>query len=247
VTESIRCVVVEDEPESRASLAGWVAEAPRCSLLGTAGSASEAVALVESTRPDLLLLDVRIPEHDGIEVLRRIRHRPEVVFTTAHEDYAVAAFELGAVDYLVKPFGRERLLAALDRARERLRQGRGQPGAVERALDATGRPLRRIFARKGTRVVPIAVVDVLRIDASGEYSEVHVPGESFLVRIPLRELVARLDPDAFHQVHRSHVVNLDAVLHLSAADDRRLLLTLRDGSTVVASRSASERLRAQFR
>jgi len=247
MSDAIRCVVVEDEPEPRASLAAWVAEAPGCALAGTAASGPEAIALVESARPDVLLLDVRIPEQDGIEVLRRIRHRPEVVFTTAHEDHAVAAFELGAVDYLVKPFGRERLLAALARARERIRQGRGQPGAAERALEAAGRPLRRIFARQGTRVVPVAVADVLRIDASGEYSEVHVAGESFLVRIPLRELVARLDPEIFEQVHRSHVVNLDAVLHLSAADDRRLLVTLRDGTTVVASRAASERLRTRFR
>jgi two-component system LytT family response regulator len=151
------------------------------------------------------------------------------------------------VDYLVKPFGRARLHSALARARERLGPAHGPSGAVERARDATRRPLRRIFARKGTRVVPVAIADVLRIEASGEYSELHAEGESFLVRIPLRELAARLDPETFEQVHRSHVVNLDAVEHLRAADDRRLLITLRDGSTVVASRSASERLRARFR
>jgi two-component system LytT family response regulator len=243
----LRCAVVEDEAQSRRSLAGWLSEAPACELVGVAATGPEAVALVERERPDLLLLDIRLPEMDGIEVLRRLRHRPEVVFTTAHEAYAVAAFELGAVDYLVKPFGRERLFAALSRARERLGPGRAASTAVDRALDAEARPLRRLFARKGSRVVPIAVAEIVRVDASGEYSEVHLARESFLVRIPIRDLAARLDPDTFEQVHRSHIVNLDAVAHLSAADDRRLLVTLKDGSSLVASRSASERLRGRFR
>lgn len=247
MSASLRCAVVEDEAEPRRSLAAWIAGAPGCELAGVAATGPEAVALVEEARPDLLLLDIRLPELDGMEVLRRIRHRPEVVFTTAHEDYAVTAFELGAVDYLVKPFGRERLLAAIGRARERIGLSRGASTAVERALDASSRPLRRLFARKGNKVVPIAVADIVRVAASGEYSEVHTARGSFLVRIPLRELAALLDPDTFEQVHRSHVVNLDLVAHLSAADDRRLLVTLKDGTGVVASRSASERLRERFR
>jgi len=152
-----------------------------------------------------------------------------------------------SIDYLVKPFGRARLLAALERARERTASLRGEDGAVERALAASERPLRRIFARKGERVLPIAVADVVRIDAAGEYSEIHAGRESFLVRIPLKDLVARLDPDVFEQVHRSHVVNLDAVEHLRPADDRRLVVTMKDGTCVVASRAASERIRRRIR
>jgi two-component system LytT family response regulator len=243
----LRCVVVEDEAESRESLAGWLSAAPGCTLVGMAATGPEAVDLVERERPGLVLLDIRLPGMDGIEVLRRLGHRPDVVFTTAHEDYAVAAFELGAVDYLLKPFGRERLLAALARAQARLGASPAGSSAVDRALEASSPPLRRIFARKGNKVVPIRVRDLVRVSASGEYSELHTARESFLVRIPLRELSARLDPDTFEQVHRSHLVNLDEVDHLSAVDDRRLLLTLRDGTRVVASRSASERLRRRFR
>jgi two-component system LytT family response regulator len=247
VTALLRCVVAEDEAEARASLAAWLAGAPGVALVGQAASGPEAVAVVEAERPDLLLLDVRLPELDGLEVLRRLRHRPDVIFTTAHEAYAVTAFELGAVDYLLKPFGRQRLLGALERAQARAAGRAGEPAAVERALATADRPLRRLFARSGTRVVPVPLGEVTRIEAAGEYAELHTAGGSHLVRLTLRELAACLDPEVFEQVHRAHIVNLDAVLHLRPADDRRLLLVMKDGATVLASRSASERLRARFR
>lgn len=135
---------------------------------------------------------------DGLEVLRRLKHRPEVVFTTAYEAYAIAAFELGALDYIVKPFGRDRLVAAIERVRARLTRS-SESTSVERALAASGRPLTRLFVRQGDRIVPIAARDIVRIDASGEYSEVHAGKETFLVQIPLSELLACLDPEVFEQ------------------------------------------------
>jgi len=242
----LRCAVVEDEPEARASLCRWLA-AEGCEVVGEAASGTEAVALLDARRPELVFLDVRIPELDGIQVLQRARHRPEVVFTTAYQAHAVTAFELGAVDYLVKPFGRARLASALARVRRRMGEGGPAPAGAERALAAAARPLRWIYARSRGRIVPVPVAEVVRIDAAGEYSEVHAAGESHLVRVPLRELLALLDPAVFEQVHRSHVVHLGAVADFRAHDDRRLLVTLKDGSTVVASRSASERLRRRAR
>lgn len=250
MSETLRCVLVEDEAESRLNLIEYVSRIPRLDLVGVAASGPEAVALVERERPDLLLLDIRLPEMDGLEVLRRLKHRPEVVFSTAYDSYAVSAFELGALDYLVKPFGRDRLATAIERVRRRMAAGRGEPatvGTVERALEAGKRPVRRLFVRKGDRVVPIAVDDIVRVSASGEYSEVHTGRESHLVQIPLRELLVCLDPDTFEQVHRSHIVNLNAVDHFRPADDRRLLVTLRDGTAILASRAASKRIRERIR
>lgn len=247
----LRCVLVEDEAESRANVTGYLAGVPGLELVGVATNGAEAVALVDGERPDLLLLDIQLPEMDGLEVLRRVTHRPEVVFTTAYEDYAIAAFELGALDYLVKPFGRARLAAAVERVRARAARGdaRGDapPSAVDRALDAARRPLTRLFARKGDRIVPVAASEILHIRASGEYAEIHTAKEVLLVQVPLKELLACLDPAVFEQVHRSHIVNLDAVTHFRAADDRRLLVTLRDGTSIVASRAASERIRERVR
>src|SRR5204862_6285164 len=138
---------------------------PRVEVVGSATDGRQAVTLIDRLEPDLVLLDVQLPELDGVSVLRRIQHRPEVIFTTAYESYAVSAFELGALDYLVKPFGAERLLAALARVRARRAQAPAEPSAVERTLEATAPALTRLFARKGPRIVPIAVRDIVRIEA----------------------------------------------------------------------------------
>jgi two-component system LytT family response regulator len=168
------------------------------------------------------------------------------VFTTAYDRFAIAAFELGAIDYLVKPFGRERFATTLARLRTRL-----SPAAVsdrERAQTALEPgPLVRLFARQGDRIVPIATESILRIQAQGDYAEVHTSDGVFLIHISLSDLVARLDPGSFLQVHRSHIVNLAAVAHLRPYDERRLAIILRDGSVVVASRGASEALRRRVR
>lgn len=238
----LKVLVAEDEAPARESLKEYLASAPGVSLVGEAVDGKTALALADRLAPDLLLLDVRLPELSGLEVARRIRHRAEIIFTTAYDRFAVAAFEIGAIDYLVKPFGRERLAAAVERARVRLAQA--AVGAGERARDSlAGGPVERLFARVGDRIVPIAVSSVRRIQARGDYAEVYAPEGAYLLHVPLAELASRLDPARFRQVHRSHVVNLDAVVHLRPFDDRRLAITLKDGSVVVASRAASEALR----
>jgi two-component system LytT family response regulator len=210
--------------------------------VGEAVDGRSALALCEQLQPNLLFLDVRLPELSGLDVARQIRHPAEIVFTTAYDRFAVAAFELGAVDYLVKPFGRERFAAALARVRARL-GGSAVPAGERIRSSLEAGPLSRLFARHGDRIVPIAVEGVRRIQAQGDYAEVHCAEGVFLLHVTLSELAARLDPARFRQVHRSHIVNLDAVEHMRAHDDRRLAITLRDGSVVVASRAASEELR----
>lgn len=262
----IRAILAEDEAPARESLREYLAAIPGIEIVGEAVDGKSALALADERRPDLLFLDVRLPELSGLEVARRIRHPAEIVFTTAYDRFAVAAFELGALDYLVKPFGRERLAAAVARVRARLGQmavaardaarlgtaagdRAGNPiAAGERARDSLAPgSLARLFARHGDRIVPIAVAGIRRIQAQGDYAEVHAAEGVYLIHVTLAELAARLDPAQFRQVHRSHIVNLDAVAHMRPYDDRRLAITLHDGSVVVASRGASEELRRQAR
>jgi two-component system LytT family response regulator len=247
MSSTLRCVIVEDEPEARANLAAYLRLDPGVDIVGEAADGLAAVAAIDELLPDLVLLDVQMPELDGVAVLRRIAGRPEVIFTTAYESYAVTAFELGALDYLVKPFGSDRLLAALQRVRQRMAPAPGAPSAVERALATSRPPLTRLFARKGPRIVPIAVAEVVRVEACEEYARVHTREESFLLHVTLRDLLAQLDPDRFEQIHRSHIISLDAVDHMRPIDDRRLQVTLSDGTSIVASRSGSERLRRLVR
>jgi len=238
----VRALIAEDEAPASDTLRDYLAQTPWIEVVAEAVDGVSALALADERKPDLLFLDVRLPELSGLEVARRIRHPAEIIFTTAYDRFAVAAFEIGALDYLVKPFGRERLAAAVERVRSRL--GQTSVHAGERVRNSLGPgPLSRLFARQGERIVPIAVDGVRRIQARGDYAEVHGAEGVFLLHVTLAELAARLDSAKFRQVHRSHIVNLDAVLHLRPYDERRLAITLRDGTVVVASRAASEELR----
>jgi two-component system LytT family response regulator len=238
----IRALIAEDEAPARENLREYLLQTPWIQVVAEAVDGRSALALTEEHKPELLFLDVRLPELSGLEVARRIRHSAEIVFTTAYDRFAVAAFEIGALDYLVKPFGRERFAAAAERVRLRLAQTGETASDRVRSSLAPG-PLARLFARQGDRIVPIPVEGIRRIQAQGDYAEVHAAQGVFLLHVTLGELAARLDPARFRQVHRSHVVNLDAVEHLRPYDERRLAITLRDGAVVVASRAASEELR----
>jgi two-component system LytT family response regulator len=244
---SVRALIAEDEAHARRNLAAYLADTPWLTVVGEAADGIAALRAIQGLRPDLVFLDVRLPELSGLEVARRIEQPCEIVFTTAYDRYALAAFEIGALDYLVKPFGRERLATALVRVRQRLLATPDTAdGERARAALAEG-PLTRLFARQGDRIVPIPVDSIVRIQAAGDYAEVHAEAGVYLLHVSLADLVERLDPRRFEQVHRSHVVNFDALREMRPHDERRLLLTLRNGDDVVASRSASERLRRRAR
>lgn len=244
---SVRALIAEDEAPARRNLAEYLAGTPWLTIVGEAADGRAALRALDELQPDLLFLDVRLPELSGLEVARRMARPCAIVFTTAYDRYALAAFELGALDYLLKPFGRERLATALARVRERL-QAAGADDGGERARTVLSEgPLTRLFARQGPRIVPIPAESIVRIQAAGDYAEVHAAAGVFLLHVSLSELSSRLDPRHFEQVHRSHIVNLDDVREIRPHDARRLALRLRNGDEVVASRAASERLRRRVR
>lgn len=243
----VRALIAEDEPLARRTLRELAAELDWLQVVGEAADGAEAVRMIDALAPDLLFLDVRMPELSGVEVLRRIRHDPEVVFTTAYDDYALAAFELEALDYLLKPFGRERFRAAAERVRRRLAAtGDTLRATGERAAAALGGdgPLERIFVRHRDRILPVRVEEIAWLEAADDYVTVHAGGQRHLVSLTLSDFERRLDPARFVRIHRSHVVNLDHVVSLRPHDDaRRLIVTLRGGAEVLASRAGSLALR----
>jgi two-component system, LytTR family, response regulator len=243
MTRTLRAVVAEDEPQARLTLRGFLEACPWIALAGEAKDGAAAVQLVDDLRPDLLFLDVRLPELSGLEVVERIRHRPALVFTTAHDRFALAAFELGAVDYLLKPFGSERFARMLERVRGQLDVANAHDSVERTRAACSEAPLRRLFARSGDRIVPIPVETIQRIQSAGDYAEVFATAGQFLLRVSLGELLSRLDGERFRQVHRAHVVNLDSVRQMEPYDERRLVVRMADGSEIVASRKASEELR----
>lgn len=239
-------VIVEDEQPARERLRELVGGISWLSLVGEASDGKEAVALIDRVQPDLVFLDIQLPELSGIDVIRSVKHDPLFVFTTAHDQYAVSAFELQAIDYLLKPFGEERFLAAAERARKALREGAGAVSTVERVADALAPSegfLSRIFVRDRGKITPILVRDIERLEADDDYVAVFADGKRFLVYLSLTEFERRLNPEQFLRIHRSHVVNLDYVSHLESFDAGRLQVTMRDETKLMASRVKSKELR----
>ncbi|HEX4682099.1 MAG TPA: LytTR family DNA-binding domain-containing protein [Gemmatimonadaceae bacterium] len=242
-----RALVVEDEPIARAQLRDLLAGVDWIEWIGEAADGASAVTTIDELKPDLVFLDIEMPEASGLEVLRRIRHDPGIVFTTAYDKFAVAAFELEAIDYLLKPFGRDRLLAALERVRRSLGDGSGEAVAhrAKAAMDqlAGTEPMIRIFVRDHGRILPIAVADIERLEADDDYVAVHTRGRRFLVYLGMNEFEARLDPQRFLRIHRSHIVNLDHVAAMNPYDRTRLEIQMKDGTRLTASRVRSRELR----
>jgi len=245
---AISTLIVEDEPLARQALREFAADLPWLDVVGEATDGRSAVRLIDEMRPDLVFLDVQMPELSGLQVLRQIEHRPAVVFTTAFDHHAVVAFELEALDYLLKPFGRERFRQAAERARQHLAERGGATALAERARTALeergAAPMERIFVRSGGRIVPVLMDQVVRMEASDDYVRVHVGGTSHLVEITLSQMERRLDPARFLRIHRSHIINVRRVTSMEPYDARRLLVHLQDGAQVIASRSGSQQLQA---
>lgn len=247
--ETMRVVIVDDEPLARENLRRLLARETEVEVVAEAADAAGAEAVIRATQPDLVLLDVRIRDGNGFEVLDRIEpdERPQVVFVSAHDEHAVRAFAVRAVDYLLKPIERSRLQAALERARDTMavrRQAiasrhpsRGPQPAAPRV--AAGR-LSRFVVRSVGKMLLIDVADVDWIEAAGNYVRLHHGGESHLLRETMTALEGRLDPNRFVRIHRSTIVNLDRVKELRHILHGDYAVILRDGTRLTLSRGFRE-------
>jgi two-component system, LytTR family, response regulator len=239
----MRALVVDDEPLARKRLRELLAAFAGIECIGEAADGTSAVKAIDTLRPDLVFLDVEMPAGTGLDVLDRISHEPAVIFTTAYDRYAVTAFELQAVDYLLKPFGHERLARAL----ERVVPDGGAEKTATRARAALSvkqdQPIDRILVRDRGRLVPVAVRDITRLEANDDYTSVHTKGRTYLVYLSLQDFERRLDPTRYVRVHRSHIVNLDHVAQFTPADGGRFVLELTDGTKLPVSRAYAKVLR----
>jgi len=235
--------VVEDEPLGRNKLLSYLRGTSWLECVGEAADGRRAIPSIDQLRPTLVFLDIELPDMSGLEVLCRTRHRPAVIFTTAYDRFAVRAFEVGALDYLLKPFGRQRFDRALSRARPML-DGLAGETAPERAQDAfaTG-SVERLFVRDGSTVLPLPVAAIERLEASDDCVRVHASGNVYRVNLLLSDLEQDLHTQGFVRVHRSHIVNLDFVAAFEGTCDSRIRVRLKSGDEITASRQRSRELR----
>lgn len=245
----LRVLIADDEPPARRKLARLIESEPDLRLVGEVADGAATVRAVRELRPDLLFLDVQMPAPDGFAVLDALAGEPlpHVVFVTAFDEYAVRAFDVHAVDYLLKPFDPPRFRLALDRVRAR--SGSEEAGARIRQLLADvvpRRPAEHLLVDEGERSSFVAVSELDRIEAAGNYVYLHRGGRTHLVRTTLAALERRLDPDRFVRVHRSHIVNVERVRELVpwSHGDRRIVME--DGSELMLSRRYRDRLERFF-
>jgi two-component system LytT family response regulator len=233
----------EDEPLARDVLRDAIYAHPGLRLVGEAADGASALERIGQLRPDVVFMDIQMPEMTGLEVLRRLDYLPQIVFTTAYDQYAVTAFELHAVDYLLKPFTRARFAASVARLLEGSTQERaGLEDALARAASGPAR-LDRILVRDRGRIFPLAVGEIEYMKADSKYTVIVARGQHFLVRIGISELETQLDPRRFIRVHRSALVNLDFVESMRADEQSQLQICMRDGACIGANREASKLLR----
>jgi len=233
----IRTIVVDDEPLARSSVMALLRRDPEIDIVGDCGSGAEAISAIDHTQPDLVFLDIQMPECTGFDVLEQLGPRlaSEIVFVTAHDTYALQAFEAGALDYLLKPFPDERFEVTLRRIKSRI------------VLRDRLTPDRRFFVRSMGRISLVYIDDIDWIEAADYYACLHVGPVSHLIRKTINQLERELDSSTFCRIHRSSIVNLRRIQTLALNHGGEYDVVLQDGHTLRLSRGYRRRLQARLK
>jgi len=254
MTTSLRVLIVDDEPLARARVRRLLGREPRVSAIDEARSGAEAVRLIGQRRPDLVFLDVQMPKLDGFGVIEQVGadRMPPVVFVTAYDQYAVQAFEVHALDYLLKPFTQERFAAAMSRAVATIDGGAGGAGfgaSLRALLQQLSRPrayLDRIAVTVGGRLIPLRTGDIDWIASAGKYIVLHAGPAEHLVRESMQAIEDKLDPKRFVRVHRQAIVNLDRIAEIQPLFHGECAIVLKTGARLTLGRAYGDRFRALF-
>ncbi|MBL0170309.1 MAG: response regulator transcription factor [Gemmatimonadaceae bacterium] len=244
VEHRVTALIADDEPLARAGMRAMLAPIEWITCVGEAANGPAALDAIDTLRPELVFLDIQMPGMLGTEVARRATHDPYVIFTTAWAQHAAEAFELGALDYLLKPFGADRLALTLERVRASMSEPVVAPALDRYRETSRGGPISRVFVRSGRAIIPVAVDSVSWFEADGDYVAVHVGRARHLVHVALSRLETRLDPARFARIHRTSIVNLDHVKAFKRLGKGRLVAELTDGTLLDVSRSKARELRA---
>lgn len=251
MTDAIRTLIVDDEPLARSHLRSLLSHDQEIEVVGECGSGAEAVDAIRRDDPDLVLLDIQIPELDGFEVIREIGvdEMPVVLFVTAYDEHALRAFEAQALDYLMKPVNRERFRNAVRRAKELIRGSRN--GAMREPLarllesiQPRSEPLDRLALRLDGRILFLRIEQIDWIEAADDYVRLHVGKQTLEHRDTLTRLESRLPSDRFLRIHRSTIVNVDRIREMQPWFQGDYVLIMHDGTRLTTGRSYRERLKA---
>jgi len=245
----IRTLIVDDEALGRKRVRKLLESEPECEIIGECSDGQEAVAAMRSFTPDLVFLDVQMPELNGFEVLAQLEvdRLPVIIFVTAHDQFALKAFEAQAIDYLLKPFEDERFYQSLQRAKAYLeghesRKMHERLQSLVNSLSSQTKLITRMAVKTGGRILFIKTSEIDWIEAVGNYLNLHIGSEAHLLRGRVSELEKRLDPNQFFRIHRSAIVNLDRVKEFHPLFKGDGVAILKNGTRLSVSRSCNQRL-----
>lgn len=248
---TLRVVVIDDEDLPRQRVRELVHSHAALALVGEASDGAQALDAIVEQRPDLIFLDIQMPELDGFQVVAALDDdiMPAIVFVTAYDQYAIRAFEVDAVDYLLKPITQQRFDAAVERVLGRVQHGATlqQVRALAARMNERGGYATRFVARRGGKHYFVRVADVDWLESNGNYIRIHTGESSHLIREPMKDLETRLDPAHFVRIHRSIMVAIDRIRSIETGEHGEYVLTLPGGTRLVSSRSFSERVRRLLR
>ena len=241
-------LIVDDEPLAREGMTLLLKDEPSISSIAEARNGAEAVEAIRGQRPDLVMLDVQMPEMDGFGVLRAVgaEQMPPVIFVTAHDRYAIQAFEVNAIDYLLKPVTRERCSQALARVRERMGAEGGDNRHVVSLLQQLAAPpkyLARVALRASGKISFVNMEDILFVQAAENYVQLHLKNARHLLHVPIATFESSLDPQLFLRIHRSLVVNVKHILELETGPHGEYIVVLQGGTRLQSSRSYHEKIK----
>ena len=249
----IRTMVVDDEPVARERMVGLLSQEKDIELVGQCADGQQAVNAIQQQHPDLVFLDVQMPVCDGFGVIEQVGadRMPPVVFVTAYDEYALKAFEVHAIDYLLKPFGRDRFQQTLQHAREHLERRRaGDLGkrllALVQDLKPEPQKLDRLVVKSGGRVFFLRTDEIDWIEAAGNYVRLHLSEDSHLFRETMNNMEARLDGRRFVRIHRSRIVNTDRIKELQPWFNGEYVVVLQNGTRLTLSRGYREKLQERL-
>ncbi len=231
----MRVLIADDEPVAREVLREHASSIPGLDVVGEAATGAETMQQIFELSPDLVLLDLQMPELDGLSVVKALQGKrmPMIVFVTAYENHALEAFDVGAVDYLLKPVRKERLLKAVERAREK----------AGRAVPAASDAMRKIVARKGQDLYPLDPAEIVAFYAEGALVHVVTGTQRYLSDLPLKALEPKLDPARFRRIRRSTIINTDHIRKISPLSSKRWLLKMSNGMEAVVSKRLASAIR----
>lgn len=243
--QTINAIIVDDEELGRSIIQEYLGDHPQVQIVAECRDAHQALDAIDKHHPDLVFLDIQMPEINGFELLEMLDEHPRIIFSTAYDQYALKAFEINAVDYLLKPYDAERFNLALERAIHSIQSDQGQDDTIKKLLQSiqtSSQFMERLLIKQAGRIVIITCKEISSVKAMDDYAEISTPKESYLIQHSLNHLEERLDPDQFVRVHRSYIVNIDAIRDIVAFSGSRYKLFLKDGNEIFVSRSGYKKL-----